>query len=884
MAMLGLALHFQGARAAPVSVAMGIDLGTDNSVVALARKRGVDIVANEASQRSTPSLVSFCHDRRHIGEAAQSMRMMNLKNTVLEPKRLLGKFLTNQALMDELQSEPYEVVKGAGGEIAVKVSLCGKERTFAPVQIIAMLLANLKQIAEADHGAEVVDVAISVPAFFAEHQRRAILAAAEVAGLKCLRLINDNTATALAYGITKTDLPEKTDPFGRNVAFVDCGRDCMQVSIVSFKKGELKMLSHAYSHRVGGRKIDALLFEHFAQEFTDKYKVDARTQDKARLRLLVQCEKLKKTLSACPEDLETPINVECMMNDVDVSGLLTRLKLEELLEKDKIFEDVDATCQRALDLAGLEKGQLASVEVVGGTSRIPALRSTIGKFFGKECQTTVNAAESVARGAALACAMDSPAFKVREFKVADWQLHPVDVAYSTQDKKASGTLSLKQGAEVPGGSSLKLEVGSPITLKYAYTADASLDAEMPHELGSHVLKVKPAKKGKQTVIAKVGFDNSGCVTSDAVLETQVEEVVVPPKAKKEELKKEEKSEKEATAEEGNAPEKGDGASKDGDAEMEEGKGEKDGNEKEGQKGKKEDEEKEKGEDKAPQVKLVTRREKIGSDQALMVGFKAEEVGKLKNEEFDMALADRVVIETNDARNKLEEYVYNMRDALSSKLADFEDEDKRAALNKELDATEEWIYGDGESANKGVFLKRLEELHAAGEPISARAREFELLPEAFEHLQRTADALTERSQTKEAKFSHISEDERASVAGECALVAEWIQQQKEALGAASKLAMPPMTCEQVAAKEAELHALCDRVMSKPKPPPPTPPAPAKDEKAPEGAASGDGAAEEKDVPMDNKDEAGGEGAGAMDDGETGEPAPAPEDMNLDDVEV
>ena len=143
MAILGLALHLQGARAAPVSVAMGIDLGTDNSVVALARKRGVDIVANEASQRSTHSLVSFCHDRRHIGEAAQSMRMMNLKNTVLEPKRLLGKFLTNQALMDELQSEPYEVVKGAGGEIAVKVSLCGKERTFAPVQIIAMLLANL---------------------------------------------------------------------------------------------------------------------------------------------------------------------------------------------------------------------------------------------------------------------------------------------------------------------------------------------------------------------------------------------------------------------------------------------------------------------------------------------------------------------------------------------------------------------------------------------------------------------------------------------------------------------------------------------------------------------------------------------------------------------
>lgn len=477
VALLALGLVcLQSACAAPVSVAMGIDLGTDNSVVALARKRGVDIVANEASQRSTPSLVSFGHDQRYVGEAGSSQRMMNLKNTIPEPKRLLAKRFSDPSFMAELKKEAYEVIEGESGEISVKVSLCGKERIFRPVQVIAMLLANLKKIAETDHGAEVVDVAISVPIFFTEHQRRAIKVAAQIAGLRCLRLINDNTATALAYGITKTDLPEKDAHFARHIVFLDCGRDCMQVSVVAFRKGELKVLSHAYSKTVSGRRIDEVLFEHFALQFLEKHKIDARTQDRARLRLLLQCEKLKKTLSACPEDLDTPINVECLMNDMDVSGMMNRLQLEELLAQHKIFDELAATCQQALTLAGIAKEQLESVELVGGTTRIPALRAQIGSFFNKEPKTTINAAESVARGASLACAIDSPAFKVRDFKVTDWNMLPVEVSYASQDKAVAGSISLKQGAEVPVSESLKLELASPLSVEWAYGEEAGTHA------------------------------------------------------------------------------------------------------------------------------------------------------------------------------------------------------------------------------------------------------------------------------------------------------------------------------------------------------------------------------------------------------------------------
>jgi len=838
----------RGACAAPVSVAMGIDLGTDNSVVALARKRGVDIISNEASQRSTPSIVSFGQEQRYVGEAGLSQRMMNLKNTVAEPKRLLARHFSDPAFVEELKTESYQVVEGEGGEIAVQVSLCGKERTFRPVQIIAMLLANLKKIAEADHGAEVVDVALAVPAFFTEHHRRAIRAAAQIAGLRCLRIINDNTATALAYGITKTDLPEK-DP--RHIAFVDCGRDCMQVSIVAFTKGQLKVLSHAYSKNVGGRHIDEMLFQHFADEFKAKFKIDARTQDRARLRLLLQCEKLKKTLSACPADLDTPINVECLMNDMDVSGMLNRLQLEELLDKNQVFADIESTCQRALSLAGLDKEQLSSIELVGGTSRIPALRARIGALFGKECMTTVNAAESVARGASLACAMDSPAFKVREFKVIDWNMYPVDIAYATADGGAAGSVSLKQGAEVPGDETikLKLEAPSPVALDWSYSGEANLAVDAPRKLGTHTLKVS-GKKGTQTVIAKVGLDTSGCITTDATVESQVEVEVAPPKSKG----------KPAAPKPAGKDGKQEGAGdegKDADADM--------GDAQEGDKAPQAGQAEEPQEAAAPTTKLVTRREKLEAHGVSGEAYSAEVLGKLKTDEFDMALQDRVVQETNDARNRLEEYVYNMRDALSNRLAPYEKDEARASLGKELDGMEDWLYGEGEKANKGVFVQKLEGLQAVGEPIAARAREFDLLPDAFARLERVVDATDQLLESKEAKYAHISADERASVTNECVSVRAWAQEQKQLVAEASKLAMPPVTVQQVDDKAAELTRMSKGVMNKPKPAPPAPP------KAPEAKTDGDGKDAAQGEPQ--------EGAGAADDApmggeEAGEAGQAP----------
>jgi len=622
---------------------------------------------------------------------------------------------------------------------------------------------------------------------------------------------------------------------------------------VAFKKGQLKVLSHAHSKSVGGRRIDSILFDHFAAEFAEKHKIDVNSQGKARLRLLLQCEKLKKTLSACPPDLESPLNVECLMNDMDVSSALTRQQLEAMLGEHKVFDGIAATCQEALTLAGITKEQLDSVELVGGTSRIPALRANIGGFFNKDCQTTINAAESVARGASLACAMDSPAFKVREFKVTDWNMYPVDVAYKSQDGAATGSISLKQGAEVPGAESLKLDIASPVSLEWAYTEDADVAPDVPRALASHTLKVSE-KKGvlKQSVLAKVGFDNSGCVTvSEASLETQVEELVPPPKVKPPPAP--------ATADKaGDAAGKEEG--KDADAEMGEAKEEGDAGkgDKKVKKDKKADDKAAKGESKAPEKKLVTRREKILAEEVVHADYAKDVVAGLTSQELDMALQDRVVQETNDAKNRVEEYVYNMRDALSSRLAPYEHEDARAALSKELDGVEEWLYGDGENCNKGVYVEKLQALQAKGDPISDRAREFEMVPDALARLDKAVEANSLLSQTTEPKFAHISPEERATVTEECARAGEWLTQQKEALASAPKTAMPPVTVGQVDDKVAELSRFCKEVMGKPKPAPPPPPpkadAPPGQGGETEGAkGAGDGAGGTGDTPMEGDGE-------------------------------
>jgi heat shock protein 4 len=340
---------------------------------------------------------------------------MNPKNSVSQIKRLLGRKYSDPELQRDIAAFPFRVSEGPDGFPLVHARYLGEERVFTPTQLMAMVLSNLKGIAESNLNTAVVDCCIGIPVYFTDLQRRAVLDAATIAGLCPLRLFHETTATALAYGIYKTDLPENDQ---LNVAFVDVGHASMQVCIAGYKKGQLKILSHAYDRSLGGRDFDEVLFKHFAAKFKDEYKIDVYQNARACIRLRVACEKLKKVLSANPE---SPMHIECLMDEKDVRGFIKREEFEKISAP--ILERVKGPLEKALAEAGLTTENVHFVEVVGSGSRVPAIIKILTDFFGKEPRRTMNASECVARGCALECAILSPTFKVREFQVCA-RFHP----------------------------------------------------------------------------------------------------------------------------------------------------------------------------------------------------------------------------------------------------------------------------------------------------------------------------------------------------------------------------------------------------------------------------------------------------------------------------
>lgn len=388
---------------------VGLDVGNENCIVGVARQRGIDVVLNDESKRETPGMVSFGEKQRFIGVSGAASAMMNPKNTISQIKRLIGRRFSDPELQRDLRLFPFSVSEGPDGYPLINVQYLGESRSFTPTQVLGMLLSNLKTIAEKNLGTSVVDCVIGIPIYFTEIQRRAYLDAAQVAGLHPLRLMHETTATALAYGIYKTDLSD-AEPI--NVVFVDVGHASMQVCIAAFKKGQLKILGHSFDRCLGGRDFDEVLYDYFAEKFKEEYKIDVVSNARASLRLRAGCEKMKKILSANPI---APLNIECLMDEKDVRGVMKREDFEELAKP--ILEKVKGPCERALADSKLTIDQIYAVEVVGSGSRVPAILKILTSVFGKEPSRTMNASECIARGCTLQCAMLSPTFRVRDFEV-----------------------------------------------------------------------------------------------------------------------------------------------------------------------------------------------------------------------------------------------------------------------------------------------------------------------------------------------------------------------------------------------------------------------------------------------------------------------------------
>ncbi|XP_019455969.1 PREDICTED: heat shock 70 kDa protein 16 isoform X3 [Lupinus angustifolius] len=439
---------------------VGFDIGNENCVIAVVKQRGVDVLLNDESKRETPAVVCFGEKQRFLGSAGAASAMMHPKSTISQVKRLIGRKFSDPEVQNELKMLPFETSESLDGGISIHLKYLKETHTFTPVQILAMLFAHLKTIAEKDLGTDVTDCVIGVPSYFTDLQRRAYLNAASIVGLKPLRLIHDCTAIGLGYGIYKTDFPSKV----LVVAFIDIGQCDTQVSIAAFQAGKMMILSHAFDRSLGGRDFDELLFCHFAAKFNEQYNIDVYCSAKACTRLRAACEKLKKVLSA---NSEGHLNIECLMDEKDVKGIIKREEFENLASG--LLERICIPCNKALADAGLTAEKINFVELVGSGSRIPVISRLLTSLFKREPSRTLNASECVGRGCALQCAMLSPVFRVKEYEVQD--SIPFSIGLSSDESPicaGSNGVIFPKGQPIPSVKTLTFQCRNFLHLETFY--------------------------------------------------------------------------------------------------------------------------------------------------------------------------------------------------------------------------------------------------------------------------------------------------------------------------------------------------------------------------------------------------------------------------------
>ena len=411
-----------------MSSAIGIDLGTTYSCVGVWQNDRVEIVPNDQGNRTTPSYVAFTDSERLIGDAAKNQTAMNPKNTVFDAKRLIGRKFSDQKVQEDIKDLSYKVVSGKSDKAVVEVEFKGDTKRFEPEEISSMVLTKMKETAETFLGKPVTDAVVTVPAYFNDSQRQATKDAASIAGLNCLRIINEPTAAAIAYGLDKDKSKEM------NVLIFDLGGGTFDVSLLTIEDGIFEVKATAGDTHLGGEDFDSRLVRHFIEEFKRKNKKDPSDNPRALRRLRTASEKAKRTLSSTAQ---TSVEIDSLYEGIDFYTSITRARFEEL--NTDLFRKCMEPVEKVIKDAKMDKSTIDEVVLVGGSTRIPKIQQMLSQFFnGKELNKTINPDEAVAYGAAVQAAILSG---VEEGNVQDLLL--LDVAPVSLGLETAGGVMTK---------------------------------------------------------------------------------------------------------------------------------------------------------------------------------------------------------------------------------------------------------------------------------------------------------------------------------------------------------------------------------------------------------------------------------------------------------
>jgi len=487
-------------------VVIGIDLGTTYSCVGTWQNDRVEIITNDQGNRTTPSWVAFVGDQRLIGEAAKNQAAGNPLNTVFDAKRFIGRRFDDPVIQKDMKHIPAKVVD-KDGKPAFEVEYAGETKSFRPEEISAMILGRMKETAEAYLGQSVSKAVITVPAYFNDAQRQATKDAGAIAGLEVLRIINEPTAAAIAYGLDRIK-----DGKERNILVFDCGGGTHDISVLNISDGIFEVKATNGDTHLGGEDIDQTLVDYCLREFRTKTRADASDNPRAIRRLHAACERAKRTLSS---STIATIEIDSLHEGHDLTLTLTRAKFEDLNQD--FFRRVMDPVHRCLLDAKLSKGQIDEVVLVGGTTRIPKIQELLRSFFNKDPCTGINPDECVAHGATVQASILAG---IQSEKTADLLL--LDVTPLSLGIETAGevtTVLVPRGTTVP---TKKTQVFSTYSDNQPKATIKILEGERSRSSENHVLGeftldgIPPMPRGTPKI--QVTYD----ISADGILNVTAE--------------------------------------------------------------------------------------------------------------------------------------------------------------------------------------------------------------------------------------------------------------------------------------------------------------------------------------------------------------------------